>query len=150
MSINLETIKELVEIETGLKDIANKERTQEYVNARVIFYVLGKDKAKCSYTKLGKFLDKNHATVLHSYKVIYQQWKNQPQYFTKSLESLRTIEDMITKDLDTLKKENATKELFYNYQRRNALLRKEVKALKEIIDKNTKEIKRLKQYEPIW
>ena len=150
MSINLETIKELVEIETGLKDIANKDRSQQYVDARVLFYVLGKEEAKCSYTKLGKFLGKNHATVLHSYKVIYEQWKNQPQYFTRNLESLRTIEDMISKDLDTLKKETATKELFYNYQRRNALLRKEVKALKEVIEYNSKEIKRLKQYEPIW
>ena len=64
MKTNLEVIKELVEIETGIRNISIKERSKELVDARVIFIVLAKEKAKTSYTKIGAFLNK---TTLLSY-----------------------------------------------------------------------------------
>lgn len=150
MKSKLEVIKELVEIETGIRNISIKERSKELVEARVIFIVLAKEKAKTSYTKIGAYLNKNHATILHSYKVIYEQWKSQPYYFKENLASLRNVEDLLTKDVEAIKREETAKELFYNYRRRNTLLRKEITALNERIERLEKDNERLKQYEPIW
>ncbi len=66
--VTLETIKGLVEIETGIKDISNKTRNKMYVDARVIYYILAKEKAKVGYAKMAQFVNRDHATALHSYK----------------------------------------------------------------------------------
>lgn len=50
-------------------DIKKKTRKREYVYGRFIFYKLAKEfNASCSFTQIGKFLGKNHATVLHGTK----------------------------------------------------------------------------------
>ena len=44
MKKTLKLIKNLVELETGVNDLSTKQRDQKTVNARVIFYVLARDK----------------------------------------------------------------------------------------------------------
>lgn len=147
---NLDTIKQLVEVETGIKDISKKTRTQEYVDARVLFYILGIENAKSTYSKLARFLDKNHATVLHSYKTIYPQWLSSPSMFGDNIKSLHSLKDIVERDLEALNDTKAVNALFLNYKRRNTLLRKENEALRQELEYTLEENNRLKKYEPIW
>ena len=97
--VTLETIKGLVEIETGIKDIGAKVRDQRYVDARVMYYVLARERAKVGYAKMAGLLKRNHATALHSYRNIYAQWKATPAFYNENLQALRRIEDTFDQEI---------------------------------------------------
>ena len=146
--VTLEAIKGLVEIETGIKDIGSKIRDQRYVDARVIYYVLAKERAKVGYAKMARFVNRDHATALHSYNKIYDQWKSFPHLYTENLNVLRRVED--TLDKDAPEDELTTRKLYIKYRTRNALLYKENAVLKKEIEMLHKKVEELKKYEPIW
>ena len=150
MRVNLQTIKELVEVETGIKDISRRKRSNDMVDARVLYYVLAKERAKASYTAMANFINKNHATALHSYKIIYESWKLFPVQNSSNLESLDRLLDIIDNDINELANSEDARKLFLKYKERNSLLKKENSLLKDRLEKLNKEVERLKKYEPIW
>ena len=150
MIVNLKTIKDLVEVETQIKDISVSTRDQRHVDARVLYYVLAKERAKVGYAKMSNFVNRTHATAIHSYKVIYDEWKTFPKAYSENLATLDRLFEIVDKDLVTLKSEGSIKKLFMRYKRRNTLLYKENNSLREDVDRLTREVERLKKYEPIW
>ena len=148
--ITLEAIKGLVEIETGVKDLSSKIRDKIHVDARVIYYVLAKERAKVGYCKMASFVNRNHATALHSYTKIYEQWKLFPKLYTDNLNILRRVEDTLDKDLDSILNEKTSKKLYIKYRKRNTLLYKENAELRKEIKSLEKQVNVLKKYAPIW
>lgn len=146
--VTLETIKGLVEIETGIKDIGAKVRDQRYVDARVMYYVLARERAKVGYAKMAGLLKRNHATALHSYRNIYAQWKATPAFYNENLQSLRRIEDTFDQEIPV--NELTVKKLYVKYKTRNTLLYKENAELRKTIKVLEKKVEDLKKYEPIW
>ena len=65
--ISLEEIEQVVR-ETGLIDIRVISRKRPYVLHRGIFFMLAVAYTKYSLAHIGKFLDKDHATVIHANK----------------------------------------------------------------------------------
>ena len=49
-------------------DIRNKNRTNEYVDARAIFFALSKKLTKHSHSAIGSFLNRDHSTSIHGIK----------------------------------------------------------------------------------
>lgn len=69
--VTLGFIKKYVENEFNIKDISKKTRKKEYISARAIYYKLSKEETSASLSKIGSFIDKNHATVLHGLNSIF-------------------------------------------------------------------------------
>lgn len=150
MRVDLKIIKDLVEVETGIKDISIKTRDQVHVDARVLYYILAREKAKVGYDKMAKFINKNHATALHSYKNIYNEWKMFPKDNSNNLNSLNKLIDIVDNDLNSFNDDISIKKLFLKYKRRNTLLYKENISLRKDIERLEKQVNVLKKYAPIW
>ena len=61
----LQKIKELVEIETKIRDISKKSRLPNIVDARVMYYYLAKKYTGLSYHRIAKKVNRDHATVIN-------------------------------------------------------------------------------------
>ena len=90
----LRQIKALVEIETKIKDISVKSRKRNIVNARVMYYYLSRKYTSASYERIAGYLNRNHATAIHSLKN-YDSWKFAMFDYSKELEKLHSIERLI-------------------------------------------------------
>lgn len=63
----IDEIIDIIEEESGLRDIFNKSRKREYVDARRIFYHILRNYYSLSLSQIAKISGyNNHATVLHS------------------------------------------------------------------------------------
>ena len=78
---HLNYLKKIVDTEFGI-DIASPSRKIIYTNARLVFYFIAR-KYGGSYSKIGEFLGKNHATVIHLVKN-YETYK----MYNKSLQEI--------------------------------------------------------------
>ncbi len=65
--ISLKTLEEIV-LETGRVDIRRVSRKREYVLHRGMFFMLAVAYTNHSLAHIGKYLDKDHATVIHANK----------------------------------------------------------------------------------
>ena len=72
-NVKLEDIKKYVEICTGIDDISKKDRSKGYTYARALYYKLASENTYQSLVKIGKYLGKNHASVLHGMNKIYEE-----------------------------------------------------------------------------
>lgn len=144
----LKAIKALVEVETGIDDISSRIRNQAYVDARVIFFYLAKKHTGLSHTILGDMVNRDHSSVTHALNVIYEAWITHPSQFKKEIDSINTIEEHLLHDLDLKKLQ--PKELYKLYKAKYELSEKAVKEQARKIERLEGEVKRLKQYEPIW
>ncbi len=61
----LEIVQEIIESRLGLK-LNENTRKRKYINARVLFYALAYHETKYGYQKVGRYMGKTHATVLHA------------------------------------------------------------------------------------
>lgn len=61
----LEIVQRIIESRLGLK-LNEKTRKRKYINARVLFYALAYDATRYPYQKVGRYMGKHHATVLHA------------------------------------------------------------------------------------
>lgn len=72
MENKLETLQKV--IESRLEVQLNKNtRKKEYIFARALFYALAYDGKRFTYSTIGKYMGKDHATVLHSIKNVFPQ-----------------------------------------------------------------------------
>ena len=65
----LDHLKRFVEIEYGLPDLLVPKRYVHYIKARSTFVYLARIYTSVGYVALGKYLEKDHSTIIHNHKV---------------------------------------------------------------------------------
>lgn len=135
----LRKIKELVEIETKIKDISVKSRKKDIVTARVMYYYLSRKYTSASYERIAGHLNRNHATAIHSLKT-HAAWEFAVFQYSKELEKLHSIEQLIPE----IKQEDIEPVDFHElFRARNIALSDEISQLRSVLDKKNAEIRRL-------
>ena len=114
----LQVIREAVEAVTSC-DVVIRTRQVEYVQARMIFYKFAREN-KQTLQAIGKFLKRDHATVMHSLK----KFKQDVQYDSAFRAKYNAVRDILG-NLDIRECENATETLLEAYEMRNANLIKQ-------------------------
>ena len=118
MNKMLETIREAVEAVTKC-DVTNRTRQDEYVQARRIFFKIGRDN-KQTFQALGSFLGRGHATVIHSLK----KFEQDVQYDSYFRANYNAVKDILG-SLELKECEDASETLLEAYEMRNANLVRE-------------------------
>lgn len=72
MENKLETLQKVIESRLDIK-LNKNTRKKEYIFARALFYALAYDGRRFTYSSIGKYMGKDHATVLHSIKNVFPQ-----------------------------------------------------------------------------
>ena len=111
----LEVIRVAVETVTNC-DVVIRTRQKDFVQARSIFYRFARDN-KQTLQAIGKFLERDHATVMHSLKNFEHEVKFDPDFRSK----YNAVKDILG-NLDVKECENATDTLLEAYELRNANL----------------------------
>lgn len=116
-------------------EVNSDDRKRENVDARFIFYKIAKDIYKLSFTKIAKYLNKHHATILYGIKQFDLLFETDKR-FRESFNSIVALLD--EPDIDAIIVES--KDLFLKYiQERNEHLatKEECKRLSLQIKKQT-------------
>lgn len=143
----IQQIKELVEVETGIKDIGVRNRKQRTVDARTIYAVLCLKHTKgVSFESIGHLINRDHSSITH-YKKLFSDWQRFPRLYSDKLESYKRINDVLERGRDEIEE---APELYVMYKKENILLRKENAALQATMKRLEQRIKELEKYEPIW
>ena len=136
----LQTIKKLVEDEFHIEDLSSRNRSQKYVDARTIYFMLCQRNTKFSLSRTAMMVKRHHATAIHAYK-IYEQWVNCPNAFSYLLEALERLDADIQNGIDEVSLEG---DLLDIYRRKNEKLRLQVQSLLKKVEYQEN---KLKQYE---
>ena len=111
----LEVIRKAVETVTNC-DVVDRTRQREYVQARSIFYRFARDN-KQTLQAIGKFLKRDHATVMHSLK----KFEQDVEYDSIFRANYNAVKDILG-NLDVKGCEDATETLLEAYEMRNTYL----------------------------
>ena len=111
----LEVIRVAVETITNC-DVVIRTRQKDFVQARSIFYRFARDN-KQTLQAIGKFLERDHATVMHSLKNFEHEVKFDPDFRSR----YNAVKDILG-NLDVKECENATDTLLEAYELRNTNL----------------------------
>jgi hypothetical protein len=114
----LEVIRKAVETVTNC-DVVERTRQREYVQARSIFYRFARDN-KQTLQAIGKFLERDHATVMHSLK----KFEQDVEYDSVFRANYNAVKDILG-NLDVKGCEDATETLLEAYEMRNTYLIKQ-------------------------
>ena len=114
----LEVIRKAVETITNC-DVVERTRQREYVQARSIFYRFARDN-KQTLQAIGKFLKRDHATVMHSLK----KFEQDVEYDSVFRANYNAVKDILG-NLDVKGCEDATETLLEAYEMRNTYLIKQ-------------------------
>lgn len=121
---HLKTIKETIEELYGLS-LDEKTRKRPNVEARGFFVKIAKDSLNVTYDQIGRFINKDHATAIHSKKTI----ENLLTYDSKIQLVYQTLLDSL--NLEPIDLESFTvfelKRLVKNLIRENKLLKLQLK-----------------------
>lgn len=135
----LQKIKELVEIETKIRDISKKSRLPHMVDARVMYFYLAKKYTDFSYDRISRKVDRHHATAIHAMKS-YDNWNFASLQYRKQLNKLHSIEQLVPE----IKEEDVQPSDFHElYRARNIALNEQVTMLMEQIKEKDAQISRL-------
>ena len=123
-------LKNIIKHETSI-DLNNKEnllcRDRDFIEARAIYYKLLRKYTNMTYTKIGRSVSKNHATILHAC--------NNFDWWLKQDEGLLNVYTKVKEKFsDYLGYEKVDKKLEYNLERlfENYIdLKKQYEILKE-------------------
>ena len=97
-------------------DVVERTRQREYVQARSIFYRFARDN-KQTLQAIGKFLKRDHATVMHSLK----KFEQDVEYDSVFRANYNAVKDILG-NLDVKGCEDATETLLEAYEMRNTYL----------------------------
>ena len=111
----LEVIRVAVETVTNC-DVVIRTRQKDFVQARSIFYRFARDN-KQTLQVIGEFLERGHATVIHSLKNFEHEVKFDPDFRSR----YNAVKDILG-NLDVKECENATDTLLEAYELRNTNL----------------------------
>lgn len=143
----IQTIKQLVEVESGLPDISLRTRKQVTVDARIIYAMLCLKHTKgISYERIAKGVNRDHSSVVH-YKKLFDSWQQFPRLYSDKLESYKRVNDILERERDEI---DDSTDLYLMYKKENIILRKENAALQATLKKLEERIKQLQKYAPIW
>ena len=126
----LEVIRKAVETITNC-DVVERTRQREYVQARSIFYRFARDN-KQTLQAIGKFLERDHATVMHSLK----KFEQDVEYDSLFRANYNAVKDILG-NLDVKECEDATETLLEAYEMRNANLIKQNAELRAKLNRLT-------------
>jgi len=141
----LQKIKELVEIETKIRDISKKSRLPDIVDARVMYYYLAKKYTEFSYQRIARQVNRDHATALHGMKS-YNNWNFASLQYRKQLTKLHSIEQLVPE----IKEEDIQPSDFHDlFRARNIALNSQVTSLLAQIEEKDAEIKRLSSWRTV-
>ena len=99
----------------NVSDIYGRERTLLIAKARQMYYYIARITTNNSYEKIGKEINKNHATALHGFKtmqsmvLIYSDIKNDVNEIKKLLAN-----SIILNDIDLMELCVSNEETFFN------------------------------------
>ena len=149
--MDLKKIKEVVEINVGLKNIETRVRKQPFVDARTIYFILAKRLTNFTYETISEIVDRDHSSVTHAINEIFEGWKMQPNLFKHQLQLIDAIENQIM-DLNSVKEssDDVLQKLLHEYEIKLIMKNKIIDRLNEKIESLDKRIDELKKYEPIW
>ncbi len=107
---NLNTIKKTIE-ELYELNLSEKCQKRNYIEARGLFCKIAKEHGHVTLTKIGKFINKNHATVIHSINTMndYLQFEEDLRFkYNIILNNLKIVhqnfDDLSRKELKSLVK----------------------------------------------
>lgn len=95
-------------------DITSKHRTQDYVYARFVYCKLARELTSLSLQKIGKSINRNHATVIHAVKEIECVF----QYDQRVLKSYQYILDRFNKKRSDEQKYYQAMQLAIHYRKK--------------------------------
>ena len=132
METNLQLIYNSISKTSGI-DIAEKTRRREVVWLRNIYFYFAKKHTKASLEKIGKLVNRDHATVLHGIKkyhinIIYDDFKALVATIKKELPYLEG------EDIDKLTREELEIKMLYSNKKR---LEKQIEIYKNMIDSDS-------------
>lgn len=115
--MGLDDIKYLVERETGL-DLSLQSRRRHLVYARFIFFKLARTHTSHSLDDIGRFINKDHASVLHGVK----QFENVIREYEDDLYKIYIKIDTICRTKRKLRDRDISPEYYYKKKYRDVLL----------------------------
>jgi len=87
----LDIIKKIVENHYQIKDISIRNRKEKFVEARAIYGIVARQNTDFGYCQIGKKINRDHATILHYNKKIYDSWISFPKLNIKKLQTIKII-----------------------------------------------------------
>lgn len=76
-----------------MQDVFSKSRKQEVIEAKRMFFYYTKENSKYSYTRIGAFLNRDHATAMYHHKKI-EEWlkmKHYQNYYISILQQINSL-----------------------------------------------------------
>lgn len=149
--MDLKKIKQVVEMNTNVKDISVRSRKQNLVDARTIYFVLAKRLTSFSYSIISELVNRDHSSVTHGINEIYSGWLLTPNYFKSQLQLIDAIEKQIM-DINSVNESDGdlVKKILHEYEIKLIIKNKIIDSLNDRIEFLEKRVENLKKYEPIW
>ena len=135
MENKLETLQKVIESRLKI-ELNKKTRKQEYIFARALFYALAYDGTRFTYSSIGRYIGRDHATVLHSVKNVFPQIISQKRYKRLYDELRLLISDDV--DQETKLHENGILNLYNEIEKKDSLIQE--LSLKLIRAQNVNEV----------
>jgi chromosomal replication initiation ATPase DnaA len=111
----IDTIKKIIQDESGIDNILKNSRKRSYVDARRIFYHILRNYHYLSLDKIGKLCgNRNHATILHSLRDVDFLIKSDPDIaslfnrVSDRVLNLKTEKQLLLEKIERLEKELLT------------------------------------------
>ena len=127
MRERLETLKKLIEEQAGVRiDSKNRKRPVSY--ARAIFCKVARDMnspTPLPYADIGEVINRNHATVMHCCKVVFEQAIQEPEFKTLYEVMSLTFDD-VKQEEEGLDKAQAIALKYTKLKERNQELRRKL------------------------
>tara|TARA_R110000803_G_scaffold33964_1_gene74288 strand:- start:263 stop:748 length:486 start_codon:yes stop_codon:yes gene_type:complete len=145
-------IKEIVENYFKI-DIATKTRVRQYVEARAIYYKLLRDNTRMSLATIGKTMNRDHATALHSIRKI-EDWLEYDRQLKQDYKTLNSRVQHAIKLNPDLFNDVESIEDFYEVEYKklekkyDQLTKRNTKEYSDIVTKYNFLKSRLERYEP--
>ena len=115
--MGLDDIKHLVERETGI-DLSLRSRRRHLVYARFLFFKLARNHTSHTFKDIGRFINKDHASVLHGVK----QFDNIIREYEDELYKIYIKIDTICKTKRKLRDRDISPEYYYKKKYTDVLL----------------------------
>lgn len=149
--MDLRKIKQVVEMNTNVKDLSVRSRKQNLVDARTIYFVLAKRLTTFSYSIISELVNRDHSSVTHGINEIYSSWLLTPNYFKSQLQLIDAIEKQIM-DINSVNESDGdlVKKILHEYEIKLIIKNKIIDSLNDRIEFLEKRVENLKKYEPIW
>jgi len=149
--MNLKKIKQVVEMNTNVKDLSVRSRKQNLVDARTIYFVLAKRLTTFSYSIISELVNRDHSSVTHGINEIYSGWLLTPNNFKTQLQLIDAIEKQIM-DINSVDESDGdlVKKILHEYEIKLIIKNKIIDSLNDRIEFLEGRVQYLKKYEPIW